>query len=80
MKTAEQYRESLRQLNLQVYMFGEKIDNPVDHPIIRPSMEAVAMTYELANDPQYEDLMTATSHLTGKKVNRFCHLHQSTMT
>ena len=31
-----------------------------------------------AEDPQYEDLMTATSNLTGKKVNRFTHLHQST--
>ena len=26
----------------------------------------------------YENLMTATSHLTGKKVNRFTHIHQST--
>ena len=35
------------------------------------------MTYELAEDPQFEDLMTATSHLTGKKINRFTHIHQS---
>ena len=41
-------------------------------------MNSVKMTYELAEDPQYADLMTATSHLTGKKINRFCHLHQST--
>jgi 4-hydroxybutyryl-CoA dehydratase/vinylacetyl-CoA-Delta-isomerase len=77
MKTAQQYEESLRTLNLKVYLQGELVDNPVDHPIIRPSMNSVKMTYELAQDPQYAELMTATSHLTGKKINRFCHLHQS---
>jgi 4-hydroxybutyryl-CoA dehydratase/vinylacetyl-CoA-Delta-isomerase len=74
---AKEYEESLRKLNLQVYMFGKKVENPVDDPIIRPSMNAVAATYELAHRPEYEDLMTATSHITGKKVNRFCNIHQS---
>jgi len=32
--TPEQYVESLRKLNLKVYLFGELIENPVDHPII----------------------------------------------
>jgi 4-hydroxybutyryl-CoA dehydratase/vinylacetyl-CoA-Delta-isomerase len=41
-------------------------------------MNSVKMTYALAQDPGHEDLMTAQSHLTGKKINRFCHLHQST--
>ena len=76
--TGEQYIESLRKLKTRVYMFGEKVENWVDHPIIRPSINSVAMTYELAHDPQYEDLMTAKSNLTGEKVNRFSHLHQST--
>ena len=78
LKTAQQYEESLRKLNFKVYLQGELVKSPVDHPMIRPSMNSVKMTYELAQDPQYADLMTATSHLTGKKVNRFCHLHQST--
>ncbi|MDR1953696.1 MAG: 4-hydroxyphenylacetate 3-hydroxylase family protein [Clostridiales Family XIII bacterium] len=76
--TGAEYIESLRKLKTQVYMFGMKVDNWVDHPIIRPSINCVAITYDLAHDPQYEDLMTATSNLTGKKVNRFAHLHQST--
>jgi 4-hydroxybutyryl-CoA dehydratase/vinylacetyl-CoA-Delta-isomerase len=78
MKNAQQYEDSLRKLNFKVYLQGELVKNPVDHPIIRPSMNSVKMTYTLADDPQYKDLMTATSHLTGKRVNRFCHLHQST--
>lgn len=77
MMTGEQYIQSLRKMNMNVYMFGEKIENPFDNPIMRPSLNAVAVTYDLALDPEYEDLMTATSHLTGKKINRFAHIHQN---
>lgn len=77
MMTAEQYEESLRRLNLVVYMFGKRIENVVDDPIIRPSMNAVAKTYELAHRPEHEDIMTATSRITGNKINRFTHIHQS---
>ena len=77
MMTAEQYEVSLRRLKLRVYLLGERVDNVVDHPIIRPSMKAVAKTYELAHLPEYEDLLTATSHLSGKRINRFTHIHQS---
>lgn len=76
--TKEQYIESLRQMKTRVYMFGEQVENWVDHPIIRPSIECVGMTYELANDPEYADLCTAKSSYTGETVNRFTHLHQST--
>jgi len=40
-------------------------------------MNSVAATYEYAAMPEYEDLMTVTSHLTGEKINRFTHIHQS---
>ncbi|NLU50889.1 MAG: 4-hydroxybutyryl-CoA dehydratase [Syntrophomonadaceae bacterium] len=77
LKTPQEYLDDLRKMNINLYMFGEKIENYVDHPIIRPSINAMAMTYKLAQDPEHEDLMTATSSLTGEKINRFCHLHQS---
>jgi 4-hydroxybutyryl-CoA dehydratase/vinylacetyl-CoA-Delta-isomerase len=77
MMTAEQYEESLRQLNMVVHMFGKRVENVVDNPIIGPSMKAVAKTYELAHLPEHEDIMTARSHITGKKINRFTHIHQS---
>ena len=77
MLTADQYLESLRRINYKVYMFGEKVNNVVDHPIIRPSINAVAKTYELAADPGYQDLMTVESNLNGQRINRFTHLHQS---
>ena len=78
MMTGEQYVESMRAMKLKVYMFGKKIENPVDDPILRPSLNSVKATYDLAQNPEYEDLMTATSIFTGEKINRFLHIHQST--
>lgn len=78
MMTREEYIASLRKMKLNVYFMGEKIDNPVDHPMIRPSMNSIALTYELAQQDEYKELMTATSNITGKTINRFTHLHQST--
>ncbi len=77
MMDAQQYEESLRQLRPLVYLFGERVQVPVDHPLLRPSMEAVAVTYELAHQPEFADLLTATSHLTGHRINRFTHIHHS---
>lgn len=70
-KTFEQYVESLRKLKPTVYMFGEKIENPVDHPRIRKGINATGATYELANDERYRSLLTTTSPLIGERVNRF---------
>lgn len=78
MKTREEYIESLKKLDLQVYLLGKKVEDPTEHPVIVPSLNSVAMTHELAQMPEYEDLMTVTSNLTGEKINRFTHLHQST--
>ena len=78
MMTGKEYVESLRAMNLRVYMFGKRVENPVDDPILRPSVNSVRMTYDLAQGPNYKALMTATSHLTGETINRFTHIHQST--
>jgi 4-hydroxybutyryl-CoA dehydratase/vinylacetyl-CoA-Delta-isomerase len=77
LKTAEQYLESLRKLKLKVYFFGERIENPADFALTKPSQNSVALTYALAHDPKYSDLMTAKSHLTGEKINRFTHIPQN---
>ena len=77
MMTGQKYVESIRDRKTEIYMFGEKVQSAADNLILRPSLNSVKATYDLAELPEYEDLMTATSHLTGKKINRFCHIHQS---
>ena len=46
--TGADYIQSLRGRGLNVWLFGEKVEEPVDHPVIRPSINALARTYELA--------------------------------
>ena len=75
--TGEEYIESIRKINMEVYMFGKKIDSPVDDPILRPSLNSVRMTYDLAQMPEYEDLMTVTLE-DGRKINRFTNIHRNT--
>jgi len=74
--TGEQYVESIRKMNRTIYFQGEKIENPVDHPLLRPSMNCLIESYEMALNPEYEDLMTATSQFTGHKINRFNNIHR----
>jgi 4-hydroxybutyryl-CoA dehydratase/vinylacetyl-CoA-Delta-isomerase len=74
--TGEEYIKSLKERGpLAIYLLGERIKNPVDHPIIRASINSIALTYDLAHRPEYKEIMTAKSSLTGNTINRFCHLH-----
>ena len=74
-KTAAEYIQSLRGRKMKVYLFGELVKEPVDHPMIRPSINAVAETYDLAiKEPE---MATAQSSITGLKVNRFLHIAES---
>lgn len=74
-KNGVEYIQSLRDRKLKIYLFGELVKEPVDHPMIRPSINAVAETYDLAaQDPE---LASAKSSLTGIQVNRFLHIAES---
>jgi 4-hydroxybutyryl-CoA dehydratase/vinylacetyl-CoA-Delta-isomerase len=69
------YLDSIKNRNLTIYLMGELIKEPLDHPIIRPSIEAMAETYELAvREPE---LASATSPYTGETINRFLHIAES---
>ena len=74
-ETGSEYIESLRGRNLRVFLFGELVDEPVDHPMIRPSINAVAETYDIAQ--REPELATVESPISGKRVNRFLHVATS---
>ena len=76
--TGEQYIQSIRKMNMKIYHFGKKVEKPVEDPILRPSLNSVRMTYDLAQMPEYQDLMTVISPDTGERINRFTHIHRST--
>lgn len=58
-----------------VYMGGKLV--PRDDPQFMPGIKTIGLTYDLVNDPEYKDILTAKSHLNGETINRFNHMHQS---
>ncbi len=76
MKSVRDYKESLEKLSRKVYAMGKLVDNTVEHPLVQPSWRSVALSYDLAEHEEHEDLMTAYSPLTGGTINRFTHIQQ----
>lgn len=76
-KNGAEYIESLRKLKTRIYFKGKKIKDVTRNPATAPHVRAAAMTYTLANKEKYTDLATAASHLTGRKISRFTHVHQN---
>jgi 4-hydroxybutyryl-CoA dehydratase/vinylacetyl-CoA-Delta-isomerase len=75
-RTKQDYVESLRDDSV-VYYLGERVQDRSTFPAFVPHINSAAKTYELALLPEYEDLLTATSHLSGRKISRFTHIAQS---
>ena len=77
MKTAQEYVASLAAMQHNVWMNGQKVERPWEHPQIVPGIRIVELTYAWPQKPELQELLTATSHLSGQTVNRFTHIHQS---
>lgn len=77
LKTPEEFVESLRELNPTVYIRGKKVESVPDEPLLEPGVNAISLTYEYALLPEFKETMTATSHITGRTVNRLLHINTS---
>ena len=75
--TTSDYLESLRELHPRIFYKGERIEDVTRHPATAPHVRSAAVTYALANDEEHKDLATAVSHLTGRTISRFTHVHQN---
>ena len=78
LKTGSEYISSIESLGLEANILGHKTADLTRHPLVRPSLQAVAMTYTCAHSEDNRSLFRARSSLTGEEINRFNHLHQST--
>ena len=72
MVSADDYLNSLRGRQMNVYFRGERVLEPVDHPVIRPSINAMAETYRLATERP--ELASVRSEIGGCQINRFLHV------
>jgi aromatic ring hydroxylase len=76
-ETGEQYRQSLVGRDLEIYAGGERVVDVTTHPLTIPGVNAIALLYDLAREPEVDALMQARSHLTGAQIHRYCHIPQN---
>jgi len=75
MRTSAEYRTDLEKMKPNLYIGGERVGR--DDPRIKPGINVMSVTFDLAQDPKWDGLVTAISHLTGKRINRFTHPPQN---
>lgn len=76
--TGKEYITSIEALGLEANILGQKTADLTHHPLVKPSLQAVATTFDCAHSDNYRSLFRVRSSLIGEEINRFNHLHQST--
>ncbi len=75
MRTKEQYFQGLSKMKRNLYFDGHLIDRTDENQM--DCLNTIGTTYDEAAKPENQDLLTAVSHLTGERINRFTHIHQN---
>lgn len=78
LKTGDEYIKSIKTLKLEANVMGKKIGDLPENPLVEPSIQAVAATYDCAHNEKTKPLFRVRSSISGEEINRFTHLHQST--
>ncbi|HDP25110.1 MAG TPA: aromatic ring hydroxylase [Deltaproteobacteria bacterium] len=71
-RTREDYHEALFSMRGNVYIGGEKVGR--DDPRLRPGINVIDVSYELARKPLWRDLSTQRSPFDGKEISRWSYL------
>jgi len=75
LRTKEQYFEKLFRMKPNVYIGGEAVRRD-DHRL-RPGLNVLGVTFDLAEDPKWKGVATAYSTLINEEVNRWAHLEEN---
>ncbi|MGZ3593283.1 MAG: 4-hydroxyphenylacetate 3-hydroxylase N-terminal domain-containing protein [Syntrophales bacterium] len=75
LRTKDQYHEELFKMKTNVFIGGEKVGRD-DHRL-RPGINVLDVTFDLALESKWKGLITATSSITGEEINRWSHLPQN---
>jgi 4-hydroxybutyryl-CoA dehydratase/vinylacetyl-CoA-Delta-isomerase len=81
MMNGNEYLKTLNAMKTVLYIDGEAVSNFASHPVMKPAVNAIKATYDLASDPQLNPelhgLIVAESDLTGGKISRFLKIVKS---
>ncbi len=75
MKTGEQYKKELVQMKPNVYIGGEIVGR--DDPRLQGVIGTISQIFDRVDEPEFKELLTAQSHISGETINRFTHIHQT---
>ncbi|MCU0850293.1 MAG: 4-hydroxyphenylacetate 3-hydroxylase, partial [Candidatus Thermoplasmatota archaeon] len=72
----KEYKESLQKMRPNIYKFGELITDVTTHAATRRSIEGHAQIFDAALKPEFKDILTTTSHITGHPISRYLSIIQ----
>ncbi len=75
LSSKQEYVKRISKKKPVLYIKGEKIDNFVEHPNIKPMIDSIGLTYDLALKEEFKDLMVANSQFVNEPINRFLHIY-----
>jgi 4-hydroxyphenylacetate 3-monooxygenase len=67
-RTGEQFIAGLRAQPRDLWIGGQRVDDPVTHPAFRNVVRSLAALYDLQHDPTQRDEMTYISPTSGERV------------
>ena len=70
LKTAEEYRQSLRDGRV-VFLDGEQVEDVTTHPALKVVVDTAAFDYEMAEMSEYRDLAVVVDEKTGEPISRY---------
>jgi len=70
MRTADEYKESLRDGRV-VFYNGERVEDVTAHHSLGVGVDTAAVDYTMAEMPEYRDLAVVTDEKTGESISRY---------
>ena len=77
MRTFQEYQAKLKSMRKNVYINGELVERDDERLLGGQNIIGITFGAALSEDPAIREIATATSHLTGKTINRFAHIYQT---
>lgn len=77
LRTYAEYINSLRKMRPNIYKFDELIEDVTAHPATKNTIKGHGKTYSVLDDPEEQDILTTTSHLTGEPISRYLSIVRS---
>jgi len=77
LRTYEEYLESLKKMRPNIYKFDKLIEDVTTDPATKRTIEGHGKSYKLAQDPEFKDLLTTKSDITGEPISRYLSIIKS---